>query len=763
MPLSHAEPRVAVTAAVAFNGRATGGPLKPDVEVIMKCPPAITDEPQRLDTLADYGLASDRPLPTLDPVVQIARRMFGMPVAAINMIGSDHVFFAASAGFDGKEVDMRRDVSFCAHAITQRAVMLVPDATRDERFHDNPLVAGTAGVRFYAGVPLVSPDGHALGALCVLDTVPHTDFSAADCERLRELAAMAADRLELRRVELSTERARRPLDEGARNSPTAVIWFDQNRDIIAWNDAAADMYGFAPGEGAGRSFDTLLLPEERAQVRQLIERAAAGGSVDGLEMPALLHGVRKDGTQFVLGLSLFCWREGARLTFSVHVQDLTARQLSNDELLRLAGTDALTALPNRMRFYRRVEALFKRMQPAAAVMIDLDGFKDVNDTLGHEVGDGILREVARRLEGRTGPADMAARIGGDEFALLLSGPVTVEQALAAAQAVIEAVAQPVQIDGQELRVTASCGVAIAPLHAQEGLELIGNADLALSQAKRMGRGQAFAFVQALRMAAQARRLYNIELQRAVADSQFLLYYQPQIRFADGAMVGAEALLRWWHPQRGLLSPAAFLPALEGGPLAARVGAWVLDEACAQAALWRRSGATHFRIGVNLFSAQFRVDDLAAEVLAALDRHGLPPEALELEVTENIVLDHDERVLATLQQLRAHGVGIAFDDFGTGYASLSLLKRYPLTRIKIDRSFVRGLLESERDASVVRAILDMARSFNLETVAEGVETARQRVRLEHLGCVEGQGYLFSRPLPAAQFAVDYGIGGAVRCA
>lgn len=726
----------------------------------MKCPPILATEPERLKALSEYGLREDRPLPSLDPVVQIAARMFNMPVAAVNMIGNDHVFFAASIGLND-DVDMSRDASFCAHAITQDDVLVVPDATKDDRFHDNPLVTGSSGLRFYAGVPLRSPEGHALGALCIIDSQPRHDFSREDRARLSELARMAADRLELRRIELSTEQAKRSFEEYAQNSPTAVVWFDARGHIVTWNDAAASLHGYDVDEGTGRLIETLLAERHRATVRELIAQVAAAGSVDGLSVPTGLHGICKDGTEFLLGLSVFCWRENGRLTLNAHLQNITERRHKEEELQRRADTDVVTGLANRACLYRCTEETLASTGDAAVLMIDLDGFKDVNDTLGHDVGDALLCEIARRLQEIAPPPATVARIGGDEFALLLPGMTSLEQASACARAAIARIAEPVVVDGHQVRVAASCGVALAPVHAHEALELIGNADLALFQAKRHGRGQSFVFVPALRMEAVARRLYAIELHRAVDEGEFVLFYQPQIRLGDGALTGAEALIRWRHPQRGLLSPAAFLPALAGGPLAAVVGFWVLDEACAQAALWRRNGARDFRIGVNLFGAQFRVDDLTAQVAAALQRHGLPPQALELEVTENIVLDNDELVLDTLRRLRALGVGIAFDDFGTGYASLSLLKSYPLTRIKIDRSFVQGLVESERDASVVQAILDMARSFGLKTIAEGVEKAPQRRRLQHFNCEEGQGYLFGRPIPALDFAAAFGIGLPIR--
>lgn len=634
----------------------------------MKCPPPLPTETERLRALSEYGLDPQRPLPSLDPVVRIASRMFNMPVSAINMVGSEHVFFAASIGVG--DTDMRRDVSFCAHAVLQDDVMVVPDARVDERFHDNPLVAGPAGIRFYAGVSLNSPNGHPLGALCVIDTEPHADFSEDDKERLRELARMAADRLELRRVEVSAERA----------------------------------------------------------------RARA-------ELPAGAQRTKRSPTP----------RPGAAHPHTRH----------DDDARKLTSFDPLTGLANRGVFYRRVEEVLAHPCAAAILMLDLDGFKDINDTMGHAVGDAILRELAARLDGIAGPCDTVARLGSDEFAILQHEVGDLKQAMELAQQALARFADPISVQGQELRLTASCGVALAPLHAHEALELVGNADLALVKAKAVGRGRISVFAPNLRLEAVARRLYGMELHRAVAKGEFQLFYQPQINLATGALTGAEALLRWRHPQLGLLAPGVFLPSLEGGPLAGTVGSWVLNEACSQAAFWRRSGLHDFRIAVNLFGVQFREGDLAAEVAQTLARHGLPAEALELEITENIVLNSDDTVLETLQRLRAQGVGISFDDFGTGYASLSLLKTHPITRIKIDRSFVSGILESNQDATVVRAILDVARSFDLNTIAEGIETDAQRERLQAEHCEEGQGYLFGKPMAAQQFAQTFGIETALR--
>lgn len=725
----------------------------------MKCPSIPETEDDRLVALSEYGLGNGRSLPSLDAVVRIAARMFDMPVAAVNMIGSDHVFFAASVGVG--EVDMRRDVSFCAHAITQDGVMVVPDARADERFHDNPLVTGPARLCFYAGVPVRSPDGHALGALCVIDTVPHGDFAPDDCERLRELAQMASDRLELRRIEVSAKQAGPAFEEIAKDAATPVIWFGGDGKLVTWNEAAAALLGYDLDEAAGLSVDGLLVEHERTAFRDLISRGAAAGSFTGLDIPVEIGGLRKDGRELRLGFSLFSGRAQGRPRFSAVLRDLSARQREEEELQRHANFDILTGLANRGRFYRHVEKALAQSLPVTVVMIDLDGFKDVNDTLGHAVGDSILCEVARRLERSAGPDDLVARIGGDEFAIILSRVDDPIRAIEFAHKVNASIAGSIVINAQEVRVAASSGVALSPLHALEPMELVGNADLALFKAKTSGRGRSCVFVPALRMEATARRLYGMELHRAVDHGEFLLFYQPQVRLADGSLTGAEALLRWRHPERGLQSPAAFLPALEGGPLAATVGSWVLDEACAQAALWRRSGAGGFRIGVNLFGAQFRVGDLASEVIGTLERHGLPPEALELEITENIALEHDDFALESLQRLREYGVGISFDDFGTGYASLSLLKRYPLNRIKIDQSFVRGMLTSKQDASVIRAVLDMARSFDLETIAEGIETDMQHSDLLHQHCDEGQGYLFGRPMPAWQFAETFGISSPVR--
>lgn len=723
----------------------------------MKCPAILANEQERLAALYEHGLDDEGLIPSLDPIVQIAARMFDMPVAAVNMIGSDHVFFAASVGIG--EIDMRRDVSFCGHAINQLEIMVVPDAAQDERFHDNPLVTGDANVRFYAGVPLRSPGGLALGALCVLDNKPHLNFSEEDQRRLLELARIVSDRLELRRIETSSNRHRPTFEKYAGNSTTPIVWFDERLNIIAWNAAAALSHGYHMPEGAGMSVDRLVLERDRPILQETIAKAVAADTVGHLDTFSEIFGLRKDGTKFLVGFSLFAWKEGGKMRFEASLKDITEQRMEEAELRLRANVDLLTGLANRARFYRVVEDTLTVPKPAAVFMIDLDGFKDVNDTLGHTLGDNVLKQVASQMARLVNAPGIVARIGGDEFAIIVPHITTTEVAIHLAEKIIHQIAMPILIDGQEVRVAASCGVALAPLHAQEALELVSDADLALFKAKMSGRGRVCLFTPALRMEAVARRLYAMELHRAVDQGEFLLYYQPQVNLQTGAVIGAEALLRWHHPKRGILTPISFMPALEGGPLAAIVGSWVLDEACAQAAYWRRHGAPEFRIGVNLFEAQFRVGNLVQEVMDVLARHGLPPHALELEITENIALDNDEVVLETLRKLKSYGIGIAFDDFGTGYASLSLLKTYPLTRIKIDRSFVHGMLEHKQDDSVVCATLDIAHGFDLQTIAEGIEHKSQRDYLKERRCEEGQGELFGKPMPAEQFANLIGIRAA----
>lgn len=711
----------------------------------MRCPSALPNEQARLRSLAQYGLSSERPLPSLDPVVEIALRAFDVPAAAVNMIGRDEVFFAASAGIG--DCDMSRDVSFCAHAITQDDVLVIEDARADARFHDNPLVTASAGIRFYAGAPIRSPDGHALGALCLVDSKPHASFSNDDRTRLKELAKLVSDRLELRRLEVASEEGRSRFDRIAHTSPNGIICFNEARVVTTVNPAAEAIFGRAAGEIVGNGLDLILPAWEHSELGQLLAQHEAAKENSPRED---YIGRRSDGSEFHLEVAWSAWMEGDEPNFGLVVRDLTDQRRQDDELYRLANFDQITSLPSVNLLHQRLGEELSGRRPTSLLIIGLSGFGDINDTLGKKVRDEILQEVAKRLQNCVRPIDIVARLGSTDFAIMLCGIADPLRTQDVAIAAIGTFAEPFIAEDQEIRIGANCGIALAPSHGSEADELIGSANLALHEARKQGHGHSVFFLPALREKAVARRMFESELYRAVECDELEVYFQPQVRLSDGRLSGAEALLRWNHPKRGLLYPAAFLPPLEASSLALIVGNWVIDTACRQAAAWRKQLGSHFRMSINLFAAQFRSGDLRSFVQTTMERYNLPKGSVELEITETTVLDEEASLLPLLQGLRSDGVHLAFDDFGTGFASLSLLNRYPLTHLKIDKSFVQKATASARDGAIVEAITELAHRLELQVIAEGVETQDQMEFCKKIGCDEVQGFLTGRPVTASHF-------------
>jgi diguanylate cyclase (GGDEF)-like protein/PAS domain S-box-containing protein len=720
----------------------------------LRCPDRSHDEEGRLRTLAEYALDEERGLPSLNPIVDMAARLFDCPAAAVNMIGDDHVFLAASHGVG--DCDMSRDVSFCAHAINQNEVMVIQDATLDPRFHDNPLVADGL-IRFYAGVPICSPSGHALGALCVIDNEPHPGFTQQERTLLLEMAKLVTDKLELQRLEAAVTMRSTRFEAIAATSPNAVLSFDDAGRVTTANGAASTMFGRSKADLIGCHIDTLIAEEDRELVHSGIARVGAGGEPFTEGTP--LNGLRHDGSSFPGELQWSRWYEGQRIHFGAIIQDMTEKRREHDALYRLANYDTLTGLPNRNFLHEQLAEMLKNGGSGSIVAIDLDRFTDINNTLGHAAGDAVLRIAAERIRAAVPETGFVARTGGDEFTTLLpeADPLALRRV---ADGIIAALAEPFVVDGHEFRLAGNCGLALAPHHGENAEELASSAQLALYHARTRGPGQCMLYTPNLRAEAAARRMYDAELHRAFERGEFCLFYQPQIELKSGIMTGAEALIRWQHPERGLLLPAAFLPALEGSVLASRVGAWVLEEACTQAAIWRRHHPS-FRISVNLSGAQFRDGDLPLAVTAALRRHGLPAEALELEITENIILYQQERVLFQLQQLREIGVMLSFDDFGTGFASLNLLRTFPVTHIKIDKDFTQAMRVSRKDRVIVVGLIDIAQQLGLKVVAEGIESAADADFLSTHGCEKGQGYLFGRPAPAPLFEERFFDAGTGR--
>ena len=427
------------------------------------------------------------------------------------------------------------------------------------------------------------------------------------------------------------------------------------------------------------------------------------------------------------------------------------RAAQEERIRHQAYHDALTGLPNRASFTEHLEEAMRRAKragwPLAILFLDLDLFKRVNDSLGHDAGDRLLRVAAERIRRAVREADMLFRMGGDEFTVLLEDVRGPEEAAAVAGRVLEGIAEPLQLQHHEIAVTASIGIALYPRDDVLGERLVKSADTAMYRAKELGRNRYMFFAREMNERVESQIMIETALRRALKNDEFVLHFQPRVSAATGRATGAEALLRWKHPEWGLVEPARFVPLLEETGLIVPVGNWVLLEACRQAMAWQAAGLPPLRVSVNLSSRQFRSEALFEAVSEALRASKLAPQLLDLELTESLLIDNVDHAMGVMGKLKAIGTAISIDDFGTGYSSLGYLKRFPIDSLKIDKSFVRDIATSPKDAAIVNAISALARSLGIGLVAEGVEEPWQVEFLRARHCTEMQGYLFSRPLPA----------------
>ncbi len=523
--------------------------------------------------------------------------------------------------------------------------------------------------------------------------------------------------------------------------------FVRDRYLVRCNRQFATMFGYEPDEIAGLSIERLHVSAEQFDARAGMYELLRRGERFAEDMQLR----RKDGSLFWAHARVTAI-DPQDLTKGVVwvAQDITERKLAETRLKQLAHFDSLTGLPNRALFRDRLATALaqigRRRTPIGLLFVDLDRFKKVNDTLGHDAGDALLRVAARRLAAVVRQTDTVARLGGDEFAVVLPDLHGAHAAGQVAEKIVRAFRVPFGVDGHELHVTPSIGIAVAPGDGEDADVLIRNADVAMYQAKEQGRN-GFQFY-AREMNARAGRLLKLEaeLRHALERGEFLLHYQPRIEIASGRVVGVEALLRW-QKDGTLVPPAEFVPTLEDTGLIIPVGEWVLAEACRQAAAWHLQGAGQLRVGVNVSARQLTRGDFGDAVERVLAAAGIAPDALVLELTETAVMHDPERAAAAFDRLKQRGVHLAIDDFGTGYSSLGYLKRFAPDSLKIDRSFVRDLPNDANDVALVTAIIAMAHSLGIAVTAEGVETAPQLDLLTRLGCDEYQGYLASRPVPA----------------
>jgi diguanylate cyclase (GGDEF)-like protein/PAS domain S-box-containing protein len=536
------------------------------------------------------------------------------------------------------------------------------------------------------------------------------------------------------------------------NAGEGIVVYDRELRYVLWNQFMKELTGLGPEDVLGRPATEVFPHLSEQQIDLLLHRALLGETVSSPDVHYFVPSTNRQGWVSAV-YRPYIDDDGEILGVVALIRDITERKAAEQQIEYQAYHDALTGLANRHLFREHLTLALalaqRRSKQVAVLFLDLDHFKVVNDSLGHTVGDGLLQEVARRLKSAVSEGDTVARVGGDEFTIVLQDLSRAQEAASVAGNVLRTIAEPMIIHGHRLYMTTSIGITVFPEDGDDAETLLKNADTAMYRAKAEGLNTYQMSTPELSRSTHERMTVESGLHSALEAGQFVLLYQPQIDVETMEVVGMEALIRWNHPERGVILPEDFIHIAEERRLILPIGDWVLRQACRDVRRFHDRGMRHFRVAVNLSARQFRDASLASAVESALADAGVSPETLELEITETVAMENVDLTMSTLEHFRRAGVTIAIDDFGTGHSSLSYLKRFPLDALKIDRAFVTDLPDSFEDAAIVSSLIQLANGLGLRIVAEGVETLEQLDFLKDAGCREVQGFYFSYPVEVEQ--------------
>lgn len=539
-------------------------------------------------------------------------------------------------------------------------------------------------------------------------------------------------------------------------SMDAVVQMGSDGIVTRWSGQAENIFGWSSSEAIGQQMHTMIIPPQFREAHlKGMQHFMSSGEGPILNRRIEITALRRDGNEFPVELTISPVKWEGKYEFCAFIHDITKRKQRTEQLMQLAHYDIVTTLPNRVLFHDRLEQEMKKANranlPLALMFLDIDRFKDVNDSFGHDKGDLLLKEAAKRLISCVRDTDTVARMGGDEFTVILSQLDDLGSAERVAQGILQRMIEPFQLGEEIAYVSISIGITLYPNDAESSAELLKNADQAMYIAKKSGRNRFNYFTPAMQEAAQAYMRLARDMRTALAEQQYRVYYQPIINLLSGEIVKAEALIRWQHPTLGLISPAEFIPIAEDTGMIIEIGEWVFIQAAQQSAIWRANHRMDFQISVNKSPAQFQnVTNSYEPWSRQLERLGLSGQSIVVEITEGMLMDLSETTRKKLLAFRDAGIEVALDDFGTGYSSLSYLNRFDIDYVKIDKSFIHNLKSGSDDLALCEAIIFMAHKLGIQVVAEGVETVEQHDLLLAAGCDFGQGFLFSKAIPAEDF-------------